>query len=59
MRITSTIKINGAISNNLLQVTKAEIYYKTLGTSETVNASIFCESLDFLCHSGIFVDAIG
>ena len=58
-RITTTTKINEAITNNLLQVTKAEIYYKSLGTTETVNASIFCESLDFLCHSGIFADAIG
>lgn len=58
-KITTTTKINEAISNNLLQVTKAEIYYKSLGTTETVNASIFCDSLDFLCHSGIFVDAIG
>ncbi|MBD5548114.1 MAG: hypothetical protein HDQ97_12055 [Lachnospiraceae bacterium] len=58
-RITTTAKINETISNNLLQVTKAEIYYKSLGTTETVNASILCESLDFLCHSGIFADAIG
>ena len=56
---TTTTKINEAISNNLLQVTKAELYYKSLGTTETVNASIFCENLDFLCHSGIFGDAIG
>lgn len=58
-KVTTTTKINEAISNNLLQVTKAELYYKSLGTTETVNASIFYESLDLLCHSGIFVDAIG
>ena len=58
-RRTTTKQLSIAITNNLLQVTKAEIYYKSLGTTETVNASIFCESLDFLCNSGIFVDAIG
>ncbi|MDE5831356.1 MAG: hypothetical protein K2H53_07370 [Clostridia bacterium] len=56
---TTTKQLSIAITNNLLQVTKAEIYYKSLGTTETVNASIFCESLDFLCHSCIFADAIG
>jgi len=58
-KVTTTKKISEAISNNLLEVTKAEIYYKSLGTTETINASIFCKSLDFLCESGIFVDAIG
>lgn len=58
-KITTTTKISTALSNEMLEVTNAEIYYKTLGTTETVNTSIFCESLDFLCKSGIFTDALG
>ena len=58
-KITTTTKISTALNNEMLEVTKAEIYYKTLGTTEKVNPSIFCESLDFLCRSGIFMDAIG
>lgn len=58
-RITTSVKIITALNNGLLEVNKAEIYYKTLGTTEKVNASIFCESLDFLCKSGIFTDALG
>lgn len=58
-KITTTTNIKTALNNEMLEVTKAEIYYKTLGTTEKVNASIFCESLDFLCRSGIFVDALG
>lgn len=58
-KVTTTSKIKVAINNEMLKVTKAEIYYKTLGTTEVVNTDLFCESLDFLCKSGIFVDALG
>lgn len=58
-KATTTTKIITALNNEMLEVTKAEIYYKTLGTTEKVNTNILCENLDFLCHSGIFVDAIG
>ncbi len=58
-RITTTQKISEAISNNLLQVAKAEIYYKTSGKTETMDADRFQENFDFLCESGCFADAIG
>lgn len=58
-KATTTVKFITALNNGMLEVTKAEIYYKTLGTTEKVNASIFCESLDLLCKSGIFTDSIG
>ncbi len=57
--ITTTRKINEAITNNLLQVTEAEIYYKTSRKTETVDADRFQENFDFLCESGCFADAIG
>lgn len=56
---TTTSKIKITLNNGMLEVTKAEIYYKTLGTTENVNTGLFCESLDFLCESGIFADALG
>lgn len=56
---TTTSKIKITLNNGMLEVTKAEIYYKTLGTTENVNTGLFCESLDFLCESGIFAGAIG
>lgn len=58
-RITTTKKINEAITNNLLNITKAEIYYKTSGKTETIGADRFHENLQFLCESGCFVNAIG
>ncbi len=58
-RITTTQKISEAISNNLLQVAKAEIYYKTSRKTETMDADRFQENFDFLCESGCFADAIG
>lgn len=58
-KVTTTINIHSALTNGTLEVTKAEIYYKSLGTTETVNANMFCENLDFLCESGVFADCIG
>jgi len=58
-RITTAKKINEAISNELLQVAKAEVYYKTSRKTETMDADRFQENLDFLCESGCFADAIG
>lgn len=58
-KVTTTKKIKVALNEGMLKVTKAEIYYKTLRTTEIVNTDLFCESLDFLCKSGIFADALG
>lgn len=58
-RITTTKKINEAITNNLLQIERSEIYYKTSRKTEIIDADKFYENLSFLCESGCFADAIG
>lgn len=58
-RITTTNKINEAITNNLLNITKAEIYYKSSRKTEIIDVDKFYENLSFLCESGCFADAIG
>ena len=57
-RRTTTQKLHEAITNNLLHIVKAEIYYKTSGRTETIDTGTFQESLDFLCES-LFMDAVG
>lgn len=47
------------MANNLLEVTKAEVYHKASRETETIDTDKFKDSLDFLCESGIFADAIG
>lgn len=56
---TITQKLNTAITNNLLHITKAEIYYKSSGKTETIDTDRLTENFNFLCESGIFMDAIG
>ena len=58
-RITTTKKINETITNNLLQIEKAEIYYKTSGKTESIDADIIHENLSFLFESGCFADVLG
>lgn len=59
MRNKATTKqLNSAITNNLLHITKAEVYYKTSRKTETIDADKFKDSLDFLCESGVFVDFV-
>lgn len=58
-KVTTTKKINEAIANNLLQITKAEVYYKTSGKTETIDTDRLQENFSFLCESGVFMDAIG
>ena len=50
-KATTTSKINEALSNNLLKIIKAEIYYKSSGKTENINADRFKESFEFLCES--------
>ena len=57
-KVTTTSKINEAITNNLLQIIKSEVYYKTSGKTETIDADKFKDSLDFLCESGLFADFV-
>lgn len=58
-KVTTTKKINETITNNLLQITKAEVYYKTSGKTETMDTDRFTENFSFLCESGVFMDALG
>lgn len=56
-RITTTKQLNEVLSNNLLQVTKAEIYYKTSHKTDVITDS-FLESMQFFCESGCFMDRV-
>lgn len=58
-RRTTTKKINEAITNNLLQIERSEIYYKTSRRTEIIEAVKIHENLQFLCESGCFADAVG
>lgn len=55
---TTTKQLNSAITNNLLHITKAEIYYKTSRKTEIIDPDKFKDSLDFLCESGVFADFV-
>jgi len=59
VRKTTTKQINDVISNNLLQLTKAECYHKTTHKAEIIDNDIVIENLQFLCESGYFADCIG
>ena len=56
---TTTKQLNSAITNNLPHNTKAGVYYKTSRKTEIIDPDKFKDSLDFLCESGVFADAIG
>lgn len=58
-RRTTTKQLNSAITNNLLHITKAEVYYKTSRKTETIDNDTLIENLQFLCESGVFVDCVG
>lgn len=55
---TTTHQLKQVISNNLLKVTKVEIYSKDSRDTKKIDADIFKESLEFACKS-IFADCIG
>lgn len=57
-RMTTTKQISDVLSNNLLQVTKAEVYYKISRKTDIITDS-FLENLQFLCESGCFVNCVG
>lgn len=59
MRITTTRRINEAIAKNLLQIEKAEVYFKTSSKTEAIDIDKFKDNFSFLCESGCFMDAIG
>lgn len=57
-RRTTTKQLNEALSNNLLQITKVEVYNKTSRKTDVIDINSFKENLDFLAESGIFSDCI-
>lgn len=57
-RRTTTQRLQQAITNNLLYIVKAEVYYKTSRKTETIDTDKFKDSLDFLCESGVFADFV-
>lgn len=58
-RRTTTAQINEALSNNLLQVTKAECYHKDSHRTDVIDADTFLDNFEFFCESGCFVNCIG
>lgn len=58
-RRTTTQKLQQVITNNLLHIAKAEVYYKTSREAEVIPNDKFLECFDFFCESGIFMDAVG
>ena len=57
-RRTTTQKLQQVITNNLLHITKAEVYYKTSQKKETIDTDKFYENFSFLCESGVFANFI-
>lgn len=55
---TTTKQLNTAITNGLLQVTKAECSYKSSNRVDELNKETFIENLQFLCESGVFADFV-
>lgn len=55
-RRTTTRQINTAITNNLLQVVKAECRYKSSDRIDEIGSDTFIENLQFVCESGVFAD---
>lgn len=51
---TTTKQLQQAITNGLLEVTKAECSYKSSSRIDKITSQTFKEKLDFLCESGIF-----
>lgn len=57
-RMTTTKQISDVLSNNLLQVAKAECYHKTSRETDIITDS-FLENFQFLCEAGCFMDCVG
>ena len=57
-RKTTTKQISDVLSNNLLQVTKAECSYKSSSRIDEISKEAFKDNLDFLIESGAFVNLV-
>lgn len=58
-RRTTTRQLNEALTNRLLSVTKAEVYYKSSRKTNVIEAESFLEDLQFLCETNVFMNCIG
>lgn len=58
-RKTATQQLNDALTNNFLQVSKVEVYYKTSRKTYDMKPESFLEDLQFLTESGVFADCVG
>ncbi len=56
--MTTTKQISNVLLNNLLQVAKAEVYYKTSHKTDIITDS-FLDNFQFLCESGCFMNRVG
>ena len=56
---TTTRKLNNAITNNLLILTKAEVYHKTTRKTEPIVNDTLIENLQLLSKSNVFASCIG
>lgn len=57
-RKTTTKKLQQAIKDDLLKLTKVEKYNKSTRKTTTISTETFKDDLDFLCET-IFADSIG
>lgn len=51
---TTTGQLNSAITNNLLQVKKAECHYKSSSRIDEISRETFMDNLAFINESGVF-----
>lgn len=57
-RRTSTKQLQDAITNNLLQVKKAECHYKSSNRIDEISRKTFLDNLAFINESGVFADFV-
>lgn len=57
-RKTTTKKLQQAIKDDLLKLTKVEKYSKSTRKTTTISTDTFRESLDFICET-LFADCVG
>ena len=57
-RRTITRQLSEAITNGLLQVVKAEAYYKSSHKTNPIETDKFLEDFQFLCEANVFMDCV-
>ena len=56
---TTTRQLSEAVTNNLLQITRAECSYKSSSRIDEISAEKIKNDFDFLCEAGIFAESLG